>query len=1450
MLTSIIILVLLVIFSLQFSSVQTFLTKRVAQHLSKELDSDISLERIYFKPFSSIEIQGLQIKDPQGMTMLHTQKLLADFSLAYVLTNKLVIKEVKLTDAYANLEIYADSSNFSRLLAYFAGDKKTQKSDKKKFKFDLNKIELHNNHFKLVNHKFNHHNKGVDFSDLDVTAISAVLENIRLDTVVSADIHRLTLKEKSGLHIRHLSAQASYSDRKMEFQKLYLSTNHSIVQDYLRFDYDSMKDFSDFIQKIHITSNLKDSYVDSRDIEFFAPTMKYVAFETAIQKGRVKGTVSDIEAKDILLTTAQHTVLEGDFAIKGLPDIDQTIFNIDLQKLQTTPKDVEVLVPKFANKTHFDLPQELHRLEQVEFQGKFRGLYNDFLVDGLIKTPLGNLTTQSQIGIKKYVSYKGKVKSELFEIGKFINKDVLGSSGLDMVFDGQGLMLKDLALNVKGTLANSQIKGYTYDKIELDTRIAQQMLEARGGVQDVNLQMGYNATIDWNDRIPNYLLDVDIGYAQLNRLKWLKQDSITLLHASINTNIVGNSLNNITGHFDADSIRFSTTKGEFQIDKVNFKAEGSQENRALFFYSDIADAKIYGNIDLNTLDAYFMSLAMRYAPAIDIPVKPYNKQNFDLEVNVRSFKPIAALLDHSLHLDNGTHLKASFSTDQYTANFVAFSPLVEFKGIRLTNLAIQENADDKAFSLNVYADRLNLGDSVYVNHIVLHNVLANDSLNFNVIMSEKNAPNYLDLKGNIHFAHHAPAYIKFEPSTILINRDYWHLNDNATMRVSKGKIYLSNLLLHQEKQQIKLDGILSNENDKLNVEFIQFGLSSLNGITNPLGIQLEGTMNGKMEVLSIFKKPFFSANIHTSPIIYNQIPVGNLDLIADFDPLTGLANIDLQLADDQSRGIKLAGNYNFFDENERLSIEGNLREADLAIFQPFLRNLVSDLQGKGNGDITIKGTLKNPRISGMARIQQATFTVNYLQTHYRLDNQSALVENNAIILQNMTIKDTHGRTGAANGIINLSNITNPYIDVDITGSNIMILNTTFRDNNLYYGTAFASGTFRFKGYTSAIDININARSENNTVLTIPFNSAMTVADSDFIYFVSKDSTENKKQERKSLFKGLTMNMNIIVTPAAEINLPTNLGTLKGNGEGEISMKISSLGDFEMFGDYRVTDGKFHFTAQDFINKYFDIKEGGTIRWTGNPSEAVINLNAIYQQRTAAGPLYNAAGRAGEDERVLAQADMLIKGTLEQPDITFDLNFPQNPYIKDELQSYLSDANNVNQQALSLIVRRSFTPSSTNEIGREVNNTLLSAGTEIAFNQLNNIISQSLNINFFDLNIRSFNDASASVRLLNDRLVLTGGITDRTNYQATDLTFFREGVTTDAELTYRLRKDGNLMLRAYNRPYTRNFLIRMNDAEYISALGLIYRQEFNSFREFWQKLWIWDSRRNRPKMEKK
>jgi hypothetical protein len=201
--------------------------------------------------------------------------------------------------------------------------------------------------------------------------------------------------------------------------------------------------------------------------------------------------------------------------------------------------------------------------------------------------------------------------------------------------------------------------------------------------------------------------------------------------------------------------------------------------------------------------------------------------------------------------------------------------------------------------------------------------------------------------------------------------------------------------------------------------------------------------------------------------------------------------------------------------------------------------------------------------------------------------------------------------------------------------------------------------------------------------------------------------------------------------------------------------------------------------------------------------------------------------------VQAEAIMNLSGNLLKPDIGFDINFPTDSYVKDELQSYLSDVNNVNQQALSLIVRRSFTlGNGTANIRTQLNSTVLSAGTEIAFNQLNNIITQSLNLNFVDFNIRSLNEASASIRLLNNRLVLSGGVTDR-RATINDFDVIGTNVASDFEAQYLITKDGSFVLRASNRLSNRNFL--NPSQEYVSAFGLVYRKDFDNFNEFLRML---------------
>nr|WP_216657777.1 translocation/assembly module TamB domain-containing protein [Sphingobacterium shayense] len=1432
-----------VILALQFAAVQTYVSKKVASFLSSQLDTDISIGRVYLKPFRSLELQSLLINDQKGNKLFYAKNITAGLSLTKILSNKIVVKKLDIQEAFLNYEIFQDSSNATFIIDYFSSDKKEDDAPSAKLELEIQQIELFDNEMRFTDHRFKSRKKNaINFNALELTQISGSFNDIEYDeNHVSSDIKKLQFTDKSGLRVKEFSAKSFVSNSMMEFTNLRVQTNRSKVGNYLMMSYNSFSDFGDFITKVKMEGSLNNSFVDSRDIALFAPEIVKVNFTADIQQASLAGTVEHIQANDVILRTKRNTSFKGDFSIDGLPKIENTLFDFKIASLETSAEELEDLIPSLTNVKDLRLPLQLHQLGNVSYKGVAKGFYHQFEVDGIAQTKLGTIETESKIILKPTLSYSGKIISPSFDLGTIINAKNIETTGFNIDFEGEGSRRESLYLRASGDLQDINFHKYTYQNLKFQGEIADEIFVVNGKIDDPFASLTYDGKVNLSEQVPLYQFSSVIQTLDLKKLNIFDKDSIVISNSNIKGDLHGNSLNSLNGEITSSHLQFSSSRGEFMMGYLNFSSDGDEQNKRLTIKSDVVDGSMNGQIDLNTIGPYFRSLAMRYAPAINIESKPYNPQNFDLKLDIKSFAPISALFDPNLKLDDGANLSANFSSDNYTATFQAFSPIVTYKGIRLKNLTLLENADDTDFSLDISADRLNFTDSTYIDNIKIANVLANDSLNFEIALSETDRANYINLNGNIHFAHNKPAYIRLNKSDIVLNNEQWSINQEAELRVSKGKIYLNNLQFKRDRQEIKLDGILSNQDDDLNITFHDFSLSSLSGITKPLGIQLVGNLSGDLRLNSVFASPNLSAHITTTPIVYNNLPIGNLSINADYDPNFGIIHLSSELRDIDGDGIDLNGTYNINNPNDALSLMGRARNVDLGIAQPFLRSLISDLYGTISGDVTITGSLKRPVFNGFSHIKEASFLVNYLQSSYEILEQHAVMENNNIFFKDFQFKDERAIIASSNGSINLNKLSDPEINIQVAANNLQILNTKRDDNELFYGTAFASGNFSFSGPTSALAININARSEANTTITLPFNTSLTVSDSDFLYFMNPDSAESSAKATKRLFKGLTMNMDLALTPDAVINLENNIGSLTGTGNGNISLRLSNLGDLEMFGDYHIANGKFHFTAQDFFNKYFDLKQGGTIRWAGNPAEAIVNISASYQQRTSIAPLYNAAGRAENNDRILAQADMLLKGSLSQPDVSFELNFPQDPYVKDELQGYLSDINNVNQQAISLIVRRSFTPASTQEFGREVNNTLLSAGTEIAFNQLNSVISQSLNMNFLDLNIRSFNDASASLRFFDDRLIFTGGVTDRSKNQVNDLTLFSDQIATDAELTFRLRDDGNLVLRAYNRLNTRNFLFTPY-SDYISAVGLVYRQEFNSLSDFWRNLWIWNEKK--------
>lgn len=1430
MLVSLTILLVSLVLSLQLRPVQNYIAHQASEYLSDELQTTIQLESIYFKPFSSIQIKKFFILDQERDTLLYFNDFQAKLDFRSIWDSKFTVNGLTVKDGKIFLKKNLDStSNLKFLKDYFAPQGRVSSTKKKKkFDFRLPDATLENIEFRYRNYLDTVKIDGVDFGDIHIYGLSGKLNEIDyVDHLFKSDVQDLTFKEKSGLFVKRLSTKAVVDTNQMEFTELDLALNSSYIKDYVLLEYTNFSDFSDFINKVSVKGKLKNSRVTSKDIALFAPEVNVTNFDVLIN-GDLSGKVNDIQAKKVQIRTGKRTWLQGDVTIRGLPNINQTLFDLNLSQLITDRKDLEKLVADLSGQQLFELPVVFDRFGKLSYQGRVTGFYNDFITKGLFKTNLGDVIADINLEIKGNGKYSGELLTENFDLGGLLQNDQLGIVALRANAVGEGFALDKLNENVQASVKFFDFKGYRYENIKVDGTFKEEKFSGKVNVNDQNLVLDFAGDFNVNPGLPSYNFTAQVDKIDLNRLHFTKDTLV--LSGNVESNFVGDDLNNIQGSLFVSDLSVQKLGYETRVDSISLLADGSGKSRMLSLESDILDATIHGEFDLNTFPSYFKSVAKRYLPSWETKIIKGGAQEFDMELVLKDFAPLSMIFAPDVKIPEEVIVAGRFSSGEQTASLNGLIPVISYKGIEAHHLIFDQTTSDEHLNFFITSDRINFTDSLYINNVNFANVLQNDSLNFNIKLSDLDATNQLDLNGLMEFDENAAIRLSLLPSNVIINHEEWKIKDKVRLDFDDAKVFVKGLELSQGDQLVKINGAISKrEEDVLTINIQDFLLKTLNPIAKSAGIELAGVMNGDVDVKSVLKNPYVQTNIHADGIKYNNTAIGDLVLVAGLDQASRLVNMEAEIKNEGRQSLAVDGTYNAMDKENALDLTMRLNDSQLILFEPFLKNLVSDLSGTATAEFFITGSPFNPVIDGHAKLNNSGFVVNYLKTPYMI-NDEVRVEDSKIILNNLVILDRHDHKAIAVGTVDMAKPLNPTIHVEVKADNFMVLNTSARDNPLYYGLAYGTGDFSFQGPTDNMNIRIQARTNAGTTINIPLNAAGTITEQDFITFVTTDSTA--AAPKTNYFQGLTMTMDLSVNPDAKINIFTDLGKLSGNGEGLISMNITSLGDFEMFGDYVIQKGEFEFTAQDFINKIFEINRGGSIRWTGNPTEALINLTAVYQVRTSVGPLYAAAGRSSSDQRVMTQAEMVLNGNLLHPDISFGLDFPTDSYVKDELQGYLSDANNVNQQALSLIVRRSFAPGSGTDLTKELNSTVFSAGTELAFNQLNNIISQSLNLNFVDFNIRSFNEASASIRLLKDRLILTGGVTDRRG-QLNDFNVFGKDVASDVEAIYLIRKSGNLLFRASNRLNNRNFLNPVD--EYVSAFGLVYRQEFDTFGEFLRRI---------------
>ena len=336
----------------------------------------------------------------------------------------------------------------------------------------------------------------------------------------------------------------------------------------------------------------------------------------------------------------------------------------------------------------------------------------------------------------------------------------------------------------------------------------------------------------------------------------------------------------------------------------------------------------------------------------------------------------------------------------------------------------------------------------------------------------------------------------------------------------------------------------------------------------------------------------------------------------------------------------------------------------------------------------------------------------------------------------------------------------------------------------------------------------------------------------------------KSEIDKVNLTGFNLDFDIEVTPEAygEIIFDVKTGDIiRGRGEGQLQMLISSQGDFTMFGDLRFLEGGYNFTLYNIINKEFNIEPGSSIAWLGDPYGGVLDIEATYAQVASLAPLVVDPDQRDNDEvrrNYPTEVVLDLTGDLMSPDINFDiniLNYPQNnPWLQSAVETLNNtatyDQEELNRQVFSLIILRQFSEQGSFDVGGSVGSSV----SELLSNQFSYWLSQVDENLEIDVDLGNFdNDRFNTFQLrlsysfLDGRLRVTrdGGFTDLNNNTNAAT------VIGDVSVEYLLTDDGRYRVKMYNRNNFNSLTNPLNqDFNTTQGISLMYIQSFDKISD--------------------
>ncbi|NPA37594.1 MAG: hypothetical protein GXO47_12190 [Chlorobi bacterium] len=1450
---------------------QTKLANLVVRELSDKLKTEISIDKARIKPFHRLSLYNVLIRDEQGDSLVFVSEIDALIDSFSVTNKNIYVKNIFLDEPRLNISKYDTAFNFTFILNAFKGQKKDTVPG---WRLGLGAVSIKNGRM-YADYPVENSDKQ-ERNHIEIKKFNIELDNIKTEkNFIHAEINEISFGLNNGFYLKDGNGQVTYNLGRLILNSFSLRTRRSGLNiDSLNVAVTGFDDFRKYAETSPLFVGLDKSFISDIDIKRFIPAFK-VFKGKVVFSGKLKGKIANLKGKDLNIAIGDNSKLEFDFAIDGLPDFLDAFLFLDIKSLTTDITDLERLLT-ISNDKAFELPESFSRLGTIRYKGNLTGFISDIVAFGDFNTDLGSIKTD--IGLKykekeKKIYFAGNVSTEEFGIGSLFGYEKnLGNITMNMTIKGSRTSAKKFMVFLDGNIDSLKYNRHSYKNIVLSGYLANQHFNGNVFVSDPNGSLYFSGKIDYSGEVPEYNFVASVEDVDLSQLNVLNSVPGAKLSCSVETNMHIKSFDDIVGYARVDNLKLESPERNFSMDSLVLVAYRVDSLKHAVLQSDLLEGEVTGVYNFRKLGGTFISIVNEFVPSllkkknIKKPDKYKKSNDFNFVISFKKIHDIANILMPKLDVSDEGTIMGSINSDKELVDIEGEFDYLNYGSLKTdkTSLYINAKKNNRVSVISRFRT-LSIGDFVTFNNLSIHQRAAGDSLVVNVFWNNwDEKTNSGSLFTVTHFSRKSRGLfynVNIKPSQIIANDSLWRIQPTHIYIYPEG-FSIRNFRIWSGNQQVGINGYQqkNDDDDQLDMFIDNIDLGAILANKEIKNLKLNGILDSDIRIKHLFKTPLVTSNISVSRFVVNSDSIGDFRLKSGYDSENKYINLSVSV--DKNGKQLLNGGGGIGIKDKYVDLELKLDSLPVAFLNMYLGHIMKNIKGTASGEASLKGTLSSPELTAKVCANDVNFEIDLLKTSYTLTD-SVILEPHKMIFKDMTFRDKFGHQGYFRGTIEHTFFHDMKYNIFLEAKNIMVLNTTEKDNEDYYGTAFADGTMSLSGITNDIKIDVVAKSVGDTRIFIPLESTGNAEETDFIRFIGAEKSDNKKEtDKKEEYKvdvsGMDITMDLEITPAAKIQMifDSKVGdVMKGTGNGDIRIKIDKTGNVYFYGEYVIEQGDYMFTLQNVINKRFEINSGSTIRWDGSPYNALIDLTATYKLKASmyelVAPTLDPASASEFQKRVPINVNLILTDRLLKPNIRFEIKTPSvsntNQNIIDE---YITSEEELNRQVLSLLIlNRFYAPEyarvseSTAKAG---SNAAVVTTTEMLSNQLSHWLSQISNDVDIGVSYRPGDEITSdefevalSTQMFNNWVTLNSNV-GYGNYETEDMS----KIIGDFDIEVKLNRKGTIRAKAYT--HTNNDIYETSPTT--QGVGISFNEEFNTFGELMRR--YWDKLTGKKRREKK